>query len=101
MTTNGFWVQAMYLVPQKVPTVALHYQDWTIQVSPAEARAIAANLLRAAESAQQDGFIAEWFVQKFNAPPRGAARLLEEYREHRKKWEETVSVSCDDPKEAT
>lgn len=64
--------------------VLIERADWMTQMSPAEARELAFNLLRAADGAESDGFFVT-FLQKTVGMDdmRAIAGLLVEFREYR------------------
>ena len=58
--------------------------DRPIQMSPQEARDLAANLLQAAEGADSDAFLFEFIKNELNQPERVCADLLIMFRQWRK-----------------
>jgi len=58
--------------------------DWMTQMSPAEARNLAFNLLQAADGAESDGFLVTFLREKADIDDMSAiAGLLVEFREYR------------------
>lgn len=58
--------------------------DWMTQMSPAEARDLALNLLQAADGAESDGFLVTFLRETVGVDDmRAAATLLVEFREYR------------------
>jgi len=87
MKDPHFWASSLYGFKGSAPLVQLHHQDWSVQMTPAQARAAALSIIEAAEAAEQDGFIFEWFQKEIGVTPEQAAMLVGEFREHRKKWD--------------
>jgi hypothetical protein len=79
-----FWAKSGYGAKIRKPFVQLHHGDWTIQISPDEARQVAQFFIEAAESAEQDGFLVEWAKHSIGADDGTATSLLVEFR----KWRE-------------
>ena len=79
----SFWATSGYGVMTRQPFVQLHHGDWSIQVSPEEARSIARSMIEAAEAAEQDGFLVEWAKQAIGVDDGAATRLLVEFRKWR------------------
>lgn len=83
-----FWVRSGYGGNTRQPFVSLALPDGpVVQIGPDEARALADNLLQAAEAAEQDGWLVEWSMAELDLDPPRAANLLAEYR----KWRERRS----------
>jgi len=62
--------------------------DRPMQLSPAEARDLALNLLQAADAAEGDAFLVEFFRKELGQDDKVAASILHQYREFRKKLDE-------------
>lgn len=68
--------------------------DWMTQMSPAEARDLAFNLLRAADGAESDGFLVTFLQEKVGVDDmRTIASLLVEFREYRRMQEGTSPLA--------
>lgn len=80
MVTTGYgWKHRQPFV-----NVTVGAKDFHVQMSPAEARDLALNLLESAEAAEQDAFLFEWAQKEVGVDDAGAATLLAEFR----KWRE-------------
>jgi hypothetical protein len=80
-----FWVRSMYGAHTKQPIVIITMPGGeSTQMRPEEARALALNILEAAEAAEGDGFIVEWSMAKLDLTPEQATILLREFRDWRK-----------------
>lgn len=79
-------VQVRSLVSHKTrePRVEVHWKDSAqLQMTPDETRALALNLINAAEAAEQDAFMV-WFAEKrVGAKERDAGAILSEFRDWR------------------
>ncbi len=62
--------------------------DTPLQLSPTDARALAFNILSAAEAAENDAFLIEFVKEELNQDDHVAASILVEYREWRKRRRE-------------
>lgn len=81
---KAFWVTSMYGMKNQAPLVTLTVPDGGMhQMSPDEARSLAANLVHAAEASEQDGFIIEWAQQKLGLDLEQATMVLGDYRDWR------------------
>lgn len=58
-------------------------KDHPLQLAPGEARDLAANLLQAAEAAEQDAFIFEFVSKELHAGENAGANILIEFRKWR------------------
>jgi hypothetical protein len=84
-TPNGdfvFSVTTLYGAKARQPMVEIKAQGLDVQMSPAEARALALNLLSAAEAATSDAFLFE-FTQQSIGDDGHAAAVLHLFREWR------------------
>ena len=64
--------------------VVIHAADWSTQMSPAEARDLAFNLLQCADAAEGDGFLMSFMEKAIGVEdPRMLASLLVQFREYR------------------
>lgn len=86
-------VESGYGKNSKQPFVEIKDKRFTepIQLSPEEARDLALNLIEAAESAEQDGFMVEFVKGLFPEDPEEtkdnlAANILIQFREYRLKY---------------
>lgn len=77
---SRFWVNSLYGAHTKQGLVHLHHADWSFQCSPSEARAIAGQILEAAEAAEQDAFLVEWVRAEIGVGDQEAAGLLQDFR---------------------
>lgn len=84
--SSGKWktllVTSGYGGNTRQPFVEIHsdkLKDEVLQLSPGEARDFAANLLQAAEAAEQDAFIFEFHSELLESPVRGA-QMLSQFR---------------------
>lgn len=81
-----FWVRSIYGSKTRQPIVVFTTPGGEEdQMTPAEARDLAFNLLTGAEAADQDGFIIEFFMDKMQLDKEHAAFILGEFREWREK----------------
>ena len=58
--------------------------EWRVQLTVAEARALALNILQAAEAAVTDGFVYDWVTKVIQAGDAEAGSVLNDFREYRK-----------------
>ncbi len=66
--------------------VLIKRADWMTQMSPADARRVAHNLLEAADAAESDGFLVGFFRKEIGIEDmRVIAGLLVQFREYREK----------------
>lgn len=80
------WVKTMYGAKSKQALVTLQWGDRTpFQFPPTKAREIAMMLLEAAEAAEQDGFVVEFFKDKIGVGEEEVAVILNEFRVWRDK----------------
>jgi hypothetical protein len=87
-----FWVRSMYGAHTKQPIVVVTMPGGeSTQMRPSEARALALNILEAAEAAEGDGFIVEWSMAKLDLTPEQATMVLSEFREWRTEHEGSQS----------
>lgn len=87
--TKMFWVTSMYGYKNKAPLVTLTVPDGGMhQMEPKEARDLALNLLECAEAAEQDAFIIEWAIGRFQLSEQNAAMILGDFRDWRNKRSE-------------
>lgn len=63
--------------------------DHPIQMSPNEARALAVNLLEAADAAETDGYLVGFFRDELKQDRQGIAVILNDFRKYRKKRAKT------------
>jgi hypothetical protein len=78
LVTTGYGAKA------KEPYVEVEAPQLRVQMTPENARALALNLLQAAEAAYSDAFLVEFTVYAAGGSMNEAAGLLIEYR----KWRE-------------
>lgn len=62
--------------------------DFHAQMLPADARALALNLSRAADAAETDEFLVGFLEKRIGADPAAIAGILTEFREWREEHEE-------------
>lgn len=68
--------------------ILIERADWMTQMSPAEARDLALNLLQAADGAESDGFLVTFLRERIGVEDmRTIASLLVEFREYRRMQE--------------
>ncbi|MFZ1755420.1 MAG: hypothetical protein WBO46_23945 [Caldilineaceae bacterium] len=67
-------------------TITVNGADWTVNASPADARSLAANLLEAAASAQNDAFFVS-FLREAGTADQDIAQALLAFREWKGKGE--------------
>lgn len=65
--------------------VLIEAADWTTQMTPDNARELAANLLQCAEAAEVDAFLMTFMRERVGAPDEQAAQILVEFREWRER----------------
>lgn len=90
MSDKTFWVRSMFGFNSQEPIVSFSMPGGeTVQMSPADARDLAMNLLRSAEAADTDAFVIGWAKAKIpGIDDRGAAILLNDFRQMRDAREE-------------
>lgn len=69
--------------------VLIKAADFMTQMAPADARALAINLLQAAEAAEGDAFLISFLRRKVGANDEAVAGILQEFRN----WRERTSQS--------
>jgi len=69
--------------------VLIEAADFMTQMAPADARALAINLLQAAEAAEGDAFLISFLRRKVGANDEAVAGILQEFRN----WRERTSQS--------
>lgn len=69
--------------------VLIEAADFMTQMAPADARALAINLLQAAEAAEGDAFLISFLRRKVGANDEAVAGILQEFRN----WRERTSPS--------
>lgn len=79
--SNGFGHRAQAPYVQ----VLIESADFMTQMSPAEARSLAMNLVECAESAEQDAFFISFLRKKVGADDKAVAGVLVQFREWREK----------------
>lgn len=78
--TSGFG----YNTQQPFVQMIIQRADWMTQMSPAEARDLAFNLLTCADSAESDGFLVGFFQNTVGVDDmRTVASILVQFREYR------------------
>jgi hypothetical protein len=65
--------------------VLIEAADFMTQMSPGDARALAMNLLNAADAAESDGFLISFMREKIGAADYQIAGVLEDFRKWREK----------------
>lgn len=71
--------------------VLIKRADWITQMSPADARQVAHNLLEAADAAESDGFLVGFLQKTVGVKDmRTIVTVLMEFREYRKKQQEVA-----------
>lgn len=64
--------------------IVIKAADYMVQMSPAEARDLAVNLLHCADAAESDGFLVSFLRQRIGAKDSQVVQVLEDFR----KWRE-------------
>ena len=82
-TPSSFWVTSLFGHHTKRGLVELHYQDWSLQLDTQAARKIAADILEAAEAADQDQFIYDFFTGDLGLPEGETFKIFQRFRERR------------------
>jgi hypothetical protein len=86
-------IQSMYGARTKTPMVIVQIEDRkALMWSTSDARKIAHMLLEAAETAEQDGFIVEHFMEEFELSEEQAALMLRAFRDHRERWRTSYTL---------
>ena len=67
--------------------VLIEAADFMTQMAPADARALAINLLQAAEAAEGDAFLISFLRRKVGANDEAVAGILQEFRNWRERTE--------------
>ena len=86
---SGYDVQvsSIYGGQLRQPLVQVQWGDRKpFTISPAEARDLAANLLGAAEAAEQDAFVVEFAREKLDCTDQHAGAFLTEFRRWREEY---------------
>lgn len=83
MVSSGFGGRTQ----QPFVQVLIEAADFMTQMSPAEARDLAMNLLHCADAAESDGFLITFLRAKLKADDQAIAMILSEFREWREKQE--------------
>lgn len=65
--------------------VLIEAADFMTQMAPADARALAINLLQAAEAAEGDAFLISFLRQKVGAKDEAVAGILQDFRDWRER----------------
>jgi hypothetical protein len=81
---TSVYVTSIYGAQLRRPLVQIRQGDRApFSIAPAEARALAANLLAGAEAAESDAFLFEFMAQKVGIPEREAGAMLVAFRQWR------------------
>lgn len=75
-----FWVTSLFGAASRKGIVELHYQDWSLQLETDQARKIAHDILEAAEAADQDAFIHDFFSGHMKLDNDATHRVFREFR---------------------
>lgn len=67
-----------------------HAKDFMTQMSPADARDLAMNLLMAADAAEGDAFMMDFAMKKIGLDERRAAQILMDFREWRRQRDPNI-----------
>lgn len=81
-----FWVTSLFGAKSKQPIVELHYEDWSVQLDTPTARKIAHDILHAAEAADQDAFIYDFFTSQMKLKEAAAQKIFQQFRSWRKMY---------------
>lgn len=100
LNAGVFTVTSGYGHNTKLPFVEVHYEGKRAQMTAETARALAMNLLQAADSAESDGFVVEWFAERAGLRLDQAAGLLNEFRTWRERKRHEQQVHDHPPTEA-
>lgn len=93
MSEKTFWVTSLYGFNTKQPRVNFAMPGGEmVQMSPAEARDLAHNLLSCADAAESDAFIVEWLQGTLGLEERQSAQILHDFR----LWREGHRGAADD-----
>lgn len=87
MTDTSIWVETLVSQRTGQPLVQIAWHDHTAQMTPAEARDLARNLLDAASIAEADAGLVRFLKERVGLEFAGAAQMLGELREYRAEWE--------------
>lgn len=79
MVTSGFGHNTQRPFVQ----VLIEAADWMTQMSPANARELAYNLLSAADAAESDGFLVIFLRHKIGLPDPAISKVLTDFRDYR------------------
>lgn len=82
---SAIWVEAILSGRTKKGLVNIRWGNMSAQLSVADARQHAFGILEAAEGAQTDEFIAEYFVTALGATPEMMAGFLQDFRAFRER----------------
>lgn len=88
-----FWVSSGFGHNTQRPfvQVVIDALDASAQMSPAEARSLALNLLEAAEAAESDAFLVTFLRDTIGAEDRSIASILTDFRQWRESQRNTPS----------
>lgn len=88
-----FWVSSGFGHNTQRPfvQVVIEALDASTQMSPAEARSLALNLLDAADAAESDGFLVTFLRDKIGAEDCAIASILTDFRQWRESQRNTPS----------
>jgi hypothetical protein len=75
-----FWAESIYGVKNQKGLVAVKWCGQKLQITPAEARAMAANLLQAAEAAETDEMIVRWLRDVLHIEEERMGYVLRDFR---------------------
>lgn len=93
--TKHLFVSSGYGANTKKPFITIESADIDkpIQLSPADARSFALNILEAADGAESDGFIVEFFKDEMGQDENTVGHLLIAFRKWRNEHRETSAPS--------
>ncbi len=89
---SAFFVSSIFGLLTKKPIVQVEVrhegQQLTIQMSPADARSVALNLLESAEAADMDAIVIKFLTEKLGQSFEASAAILNDFRKLRDELEE-------------
>lgn len=85
---TNIWVETLVSHRTGQPLVQIAWYDHTGQLTPAEARDLARNLLDAASIAEADAGLVRFLKERVGLEHNAAGTMLNELREYRRVWEQ-------------
>lgn len=90
--TEEVWAYSAYGAKTGKPMVELRFRGQSVTISPADARRLALNILNAAEGANTDAWLVDFYHRRQGMPMERVAGLIQERRNWRDTREEADDV---------